>query len=188
MSDETQDAILEAAFRAFADFGYEKATTRRIAEYAGVNEVTLFRRFGTKAALMQEAVRREMEGFEAHIRYSGDLERDLTEVVATYQAMVRRRGRFLPTLLSEVSRRPEFRTIAQKPLQTFRMVGGLLERYQAAGRLREEPPVSALVALMGPVLAQTLLGLFAPGMVPDLDPARHVAAYMDGRRAERRTP
>ncbi|HEY9857474.1 MAG TPA: helix-turn-helix domain-containing protein, partial [Stenomitos sp.] len=108
MRDETQEAIVEAAFRAFGDFGYEKATTKRIAEYAGVNEVTIFRKFGNKAALMQEAVRREMEALQAHIRYTGDLEGDLAELVATYQALVRRRGRFLPTLFSEVLRRPEF--------------------------------------------------------------------------------
>jgi len=187
MLDDTQETIVEAAFRAFADFGYEKATTKRIAEYAGVNEVTIFRKFGNKAALMQEAVRREMEAFQAHIRYTGDLAGDLVELVTTYQAMVRRRGRFLPTLLSEVSRRPEFQSIAQKPLQTFQMVAGLLGRYQAEGHLKPEPVMPALMALMAPVLMQTLASLFVPGMVPELDPRQHVASYLDGRRADRRT-
>lgn len=189
MVDETQDAILEAAFRAFVDFGFEKATTKRIAEYAGVNEVTIFRKFGNKAALMQEVVRREVEGFQAHIHYTGDVEADLVELITSYRAMVQRRGRFLPTLFSEILRRPELRVLAQKPLETVLMIVGLIGRYQAEGKLRPEPPHAAAISLMAPVLVQTLVILFAPpGLIPDVDPRQHVASYLDGRRAERRTP
>ena len=49
--------ILDAAARVYAEYGYRGATTRRIAVAAGVNEVTLFRTFGSKAALIYEAVR-----------------------------------------------------------------------------------------------------------------------------------
>ena len=54
---DNRDRILEAAARVYAEFGYRGATTRRIATAAGVNEVTLFRTFGSKAALIDEAVR-----------------------------------------------------------------------------------------------------------------------------------
>ena len=40
--------------RVFAEAGFRGATTRRIAEAAGVNEVTLFRQFKSKAALINE--------------------------------------------------------------------------------------------------------------------------------------
>ncbi|MGQ0642028.1 MAG: TetR/AcrR family transcriptional regulator [Gemmatimonadaceae bacterium] len=49
--------ILEAAARIYATSGFRGATTRRIAEEAGVNEVTLFRLFGSKAVLLSEAMR-----------------------------------------------------------------------------------------------------------------------------------
>jgi AcrR family transcriptional regulator len=49
--------ILDAAARIYASSGFRGATTRRIAEEAGVNEVTLFRLFGSKAALLSEAMR-----------------------------------------------------------------------------------------------------------------------------------
>src|SRR5690606_1821302 len=48
--------LLQAALCAFAESGYRGATTRRIAEMAEVNEVTLFRLFGTKKALLEQAV------------------------------------------------------------------------------------------------------------------------------------
>jgi AcrR family transcriptional regulator len=51
-----RERILEAALEVFAEAGTRGATTRRIAEAAGVNEVTLFRQFGSKDALLQEAL------------------------------------------------------------------------------------------------------------------------------------
>ena len=52
---DVRDKILEAAVSAYSEFGYG-ATTRRVADLAGVNEVTLFRHFGSKSALMDEAL------------------------------------------------------------------------------------------------------------------------------------
>jgi len=52
-----RERILAAAARIYASSGFRGATTRRIAEEAGVNEVTLFRLFGSKAALLSEAMR-----------------------------------------------------------------------------------------------------------------------------------
>ena len=53
-----RDQLLEAAARLYAETGYRGATTRRIAMQAGVNEITLFRHFGSKDALMREAIAR----------------------------------------------------------------------------------------------------------------------------------
>ncbi len=53
---EIRGKLLEAAARVFAETGYRGATTRRIAQEAGVNEVTLFRHFGSKGELIQEAL------------------------------------------------------------------------------------------------------------------------------------
>lgn len=51
----SRQKLLEAAAAVFAESGFRGATTRRIAEAAGVNEVTLFRLFGSKSQLMAEA-------------------------------------------------------------------------------------------------------------------------------------
>jgi AcrR family transcriptional regulator len=57
-----RERLLEAAARVYGEFGFRGATTRRIAEEAGVNEVTLFRLFGSKAALLDEALRLHASG------------------------------------------------------------------------------------------------------------------------------
>jgi AcrR family transcriptional regulator len=49
---ETQAAILTAAAELFAERGYRGTTTRALAERAGVNEVTIFRRFKNKQGVL----------------------------------------------------------------------------------------------------------------------------------------
>jgi AcrR family transcriptional regulator len=56
VAERSRERLLEAAARVYARFGYAGTTTRRVAEEAGLNEVTLFRHFGTKERLLAEAV------------------------------------------------------------------------------------------------------------------------------------
>ncbi|MDQ2890405.1 MAG: TetR/AcrR family transcriptional regulator [Gemmatimonadota bacterium] len=53
---ERRDELLRAAARVYARHGYRGSTTRRIADEAGVNEITIFRQFGTKDTLIHEAI------------------------------------------------------------------------------------------------------------------------------------
>jgi AcrR family transcriptional regulator len=55
MSD-IREKLLEATAQVYAKLGYLGCTTRRVAQQAGVNEVTLFRHFGSKDALIREAL------------------------------------------------------------------------------------------------------------------------------------
>lgn len=55
--DQTHQRILDAATAEFAQKGYSGATTRGIATRAGVNELTLFRHFGSKDELMAAVLR-----------------------------------------------------------------------------------------------------------------------------------
>jgi len=51
VSNDTETKILTAAAELFSERGYAGTTTRAIAGRAGVNEVTLFRRFENKAGV-----------------------------------------------------------------------------------------------------------------------------------------
>ncbi|MBI4900008.1 MAG: TetR/AcrR family transcriptional regulator [Actinobacteria bacterium] len=53
---EPRTRLVEAARELFAERGYAATTTRVIAERAGVNEVTLFRRFGSKAGVLHAII------------------------------------------------------------------------------------------------------------------------------------
>ncbi len=54
--EEVRRLLLGAARATFAASGYAGASTREIAERAGVSEALLFRHFGTKAQLFQKAI------------------------------------------------------------------------------------------------------------------------------------
>lgn len=54
--NDTRQKLLHVTCRLFAESGYQGTTTRRIADAAGVNEVTLFRHFGSKDALIRAAL------------------------------------------------------------------------------------------------------------------------------------
>ena len=71
--DNTRRKILNAALDLFSEKGFHASTTRNIAKNAGVNEVTLFRHFKTKAALFQATIEEIMQtDFNVHI-FLGDL-------------------------------------------------------------------------------------------------------------------
>jgi AcrR family transcriptional regulator len=52
----TREAILDAARRAFAEHGYQRATVRGVAELAGVDPALVHHYFGTKQGLFVAAV------------------------------------------------------------------------------------------------------------------------------------
>ena len=58
-----RELILAAAHDVFSEHGYARATTREIADRAGVAEPLLFRSFGSKAALFNEVVFGPMRAF-----------------------------------------------------------------------------------------------------------------------------
>lgn len=51
--DSTEEKIINATFKILQKEGIDKATTKRIASEAGVNEVTIFRKFDTKKNLIE---------------------------------------------------------------------------------------------------------------------------------------
>lgn len=73
----TEEKILKAATRLFSEYGYNGVSTKKIAEEAGVNEVTIFRHFTNKSNLLQTVIK--------HYAFEGNIiqkvSRDLTNNV-----------------------------------------------------------------------------------------------------------
>ena len=107
---ESRTKILSAAARVYSELGFRGATTRRIAKEADVNEVTIFRIFGSKAALMTEALRPRAEpGTIARLPdRPRDPERELTEWAAGQLAFLRAQRSLIRKTMGEIEERPEF--------------------------------------------------------------------------------
>ncbi|MEO1168055.1 MAG: TetR/AcrR family transcriptional regulator [Pseudomonadota bacterium] len=61
------EAIIDAAREAFFGEGYSAASIERIAEHAGVSKVTIYKRFGDKAGLLEALVRRQAQNMTTAI-------------------------------------------------------------------------------------------------------------------------
>ena len=180
------EQIFSAAITVMAERGYDGATTRRIAEAAGINEVTLFRRYGNKASLLRAAMLAELEQFggEAGLPSSDDVAADLEAIVRGYQGLMSRRARLVPILLAELPRHPELAEVAEVPRRLLSAICDLVARHQAAGRLVAEPPFNGVAALLAPLLVPAMLGEHAPegSRAKSFDPVAHVRRFLDGRR------
>jgi AcrR family transcriptional regulator len=111
----TKNSLLEVTARLFADHGWRGTTTRRIAEEAGVNEVTLFRHFGSKEALLGEAIRAvAMDDPLAPVLPDEprQLRAEITEWVTGQHAHLRRHGSLILTCLAEFEEHPELAPVA----------------------------------------------------------------------------
>jgi AcrR family transcriptional regulator len=71
-----EERVLEAAKNLFVRHGFKSATTKRIAENAGVNEVTLFRKYRTKERLMDTVIANTEANALASLEPIFDLDKD----------------------------------------------------------------------------------------------------------------
>jgi len=177
---------LKAALEVIAQQGYAGASTREIADAAGINEVTLFRRFGNKQKLLSAAVEQEAENFvAAGIEYTGDIEADLQKVAQFYQSLLRTHGPMIRMLLSEMPRQPELVEVMATPIAIIARICAIIEQYQKDGVLIEEPPMRSFTALVGPIFIDGILAFLLPDALGStFSPPDHVLRFLGGRHAD----
>ncbi len=138
---DTHARIIEAALKEFTQNGYKGASTRAIAERAGVNEVTLFRHFGSKLDLLRIAVRhavRTMEIPETVDRYLAmSFRAGFTAFVTEHLLQITQHSDILMLGFAESHSHPE---IAEPLMQVSWQIRKRLMQYFAAlqeqGRMR----------------------------------------------------
>lgn len=165
----TDERILDAAMRVFEEVGLRGATTRRIAEEAGVNEVTLFRRFGSKETLLLEAMRRG--GDRSLPSLPEHPVQPASELLAWCRIHVERMHRarlLIRSTLTENDAHPALCAAAHsKPKQFFAELAAYLERVRDAG-LGNGTWDAQLAArmLMGALFAETVVRPVLPDEPP----------------------
>jgi len=113
-SEDTRQRILRAATQLIAEVGYAQATTRLIAEAAGVNEVTLFRHFGSKKALLMACVEAQNAASMAAIfeaEPSGVYSENILRMAQRQIDDMRANVELLRMLLCEMRSVPELRSV-----------------------------------------------------------------------------
>jgi AcrR family transcriptional regulator len=109
MSEEIRNRILAAAAHVYAQYGFRGATTRLIATEAGVNEVTLFRTFGSKAELLQAMLQSQVAATAAPMLSNdvSDPEGELTRWCTTMLEYLRGHAHLIRKTIAEAQERPD---------------------------------------------------------------------------------
>jgi AcrR family transcriptional regulator len=179
------DRLFDTTATVFAERGYQAATTQEIAKRSGVNEVTIFRRYGGKAALINAALSHVLHRSPfARLTAGDDVEADLTALVRAYAETTRQYGSAVLTLLTEIPRHPELRDAMSALEPNLSKAAHVIAVHQKRGRLAQGDPVRMMTSLIAPLMVSGLwprAGLFAA--VGDPDPEAIVAAFLDGHRA-----
>ena len=185
----SRQKLIEAAARVYGEFGFRGATTRRIAEEAGVNEVTIFRHFGSKDALIQEVIRCVSlhESGVALPEVPEHPERELTEWATAHLHALRGQRAFIRKTMGEMEERPEVACTASegsghkaRGLKTYmnRLAEHGFVRWNVSARDgRDELAHAAGAMLMGALFADAMGRDMLPDMYPH-PPERAAEMYV----------
>jgi TetR/AcrR family transcriptional regulator len=153
--DKTEQKILDAAIRVFASEGYEGATTRKIAEAAEVNEVTLFRKFQSKENILRAVItiNRDviLKTLDSVLRMEKeeDIETCLRTLGMGLMKVMRERVNIMVILISEGRRNPEIAAILESVIQII--VARISEYFEFLiknGKMRNTDPRTAALTFL----------------------------------------
>ena len=179
-----EDEVFAAVIKILVTRGYDRATVQELAAAAKIHEATLFRKYGSKAGLIERAVEREFSKAPlSQVSYTGNLEGDLHAILEAYMATYQEYGEIIPMILLEIPRYPELRNVLETPWANIRGLVDIIERYQSQGLLREEPPLMSVNAFLAPVLLSNMVARANSAIpVPSIDLHDYVEAFLAGRR------
>ena len=164
-----RERILAAAACAYAKHGFKGTTTRMIASEAGVNEVTIFRTFGTKAALIAEAVQgKAVREIPSLPELPVDPQRELTAWCDAHLKALRDVAPFIRMAMAEFDEASdqqkcmtEGHTFARNELVAY------VERLRDHGKAASDCDCDAAAAmLLGAVFSDAMSRTVMPGVFP----------------------
>ena len=171
MIDDHRNRILHAAARVYAQHGWRGATTRRIAEEAGVNEVTIFRHFGSKDALLDTAMREcsRVDGGSLLPLEAVHPENELTAwASANYERICQTRG-IVRQMISDACERPDAMACAKHgPAAALAQLREYVAGLRRLGWISEAD--SARPADVAPAISMLMGALFNDAMNRDMMP------------------
>ena len=150
MSEEIRSRILGAAARVYAQYGFRGATTRLIATEAGVNEVTLFRTFGSKARLLQDMLHTQVETSAVPLlsHEAADPHRELTRWCASVLEYLRSHSHLVRKTIAEADERPQAACAAcEGPSSAGRSLVLYLEHLREQGRIADDADLDTAVSM-----------------------------------------
>jgi len=172
----SRQKLLAAAARIYGESGFRGATTRRIADEAGVNEVTLFRLFGSKSALISEALREHApRAMNPHALPDEpvDPERELSAWCDVQLTHLRGARSMIRKAMGEIEEHPEMAPCMSQGTQSaFHELRDYALRLERSGGTSDREVQTAAAMLISALFADAM----GREMMPDLYPQPESAA------------
>jgi AcrR family transcriptional regulator len=183
--DETRTRILQAAAEQYAQHGYHGCTTRAVATAAGVNEVTVFRLFGSKDAMIDAAIERsaEDEGPSSLPASPGDALQEIAAWCALEMERLRQGRALLRRCFAEAEDHPghvKRATLAMDPMaMELRRYVSQLDHPRSGDEQRQSTAVAMLLStLIADALGRNDMPFLFSTPVAHA-PAQYAAIFLD---------
>ena len=174
---DTEGRIIEAAMRLFAREGYREVTTKRLAAEAGVNEITLFRRFRSKENILRAVFDFNMKKVEGILDKNLLLEKD-ADFVACLRGLSRdmaNQAGDLSGMVVSFKKGKEMSLVADLMGSLVRAVSERMcrffEYHMDAGNIRRTNPMT---------LSMIFFGFMASSNMPKMPPHRMAPPTVGG--------
>jgi AcrR family transcriptional regulator len=166
-----RNKILDAALRVYAKEGFRGSTTKLIAHEAGVNEVTLFRKFGSKLALIEASIVYHIERtqVDALPEEPSDPEREITAWCTAHMANMRDSRALMRKFMCELQQYPAMlERMKMSPAFRPADLSEYIARLREQGRAGTDFNVQAAVQMLrGALFADAMGRDFNPTAFPD---------------------
>ncbi|MFC9711566.1 TetR/AcrR family transcriptional regulator [Paenibacillus sp. NPDC056933] len=164
-NESSSDKILSVTVKLMSEKGYKAVTIKEIATAAGISEMTVFRTFGCKKAILDKIIENYL--YSAPIdnivqeRITFDLEADLKMLSKFYQDMVNKNQEVYLISIMERNTMPEIHLSIHNNVTKFiSVVIEYMKTMQQKGKVITGDPVAQALTLMqfnyGKFVANTL--------------------------------
>jgi AcrR family transcriptional regulator len=161
--------IQHAAVREFCRMGYAGATTRKIAETAGVNEVTLFRRFKSKESILRTSITRlrdtSLQAIDSVFvsEQAEDVRTCLRDLGRSIMRLMKDEEELIFLLISEGRRNPTIaKSLSPIPQAVFKRLAVYFEKQIKLGKMRSiNPDTAALTYISFPFFTSLASGILS---------------------------
>lgn len=182
---DIRERILLAAARVYAQHGFRGATTRLIAIEAGVNEVSLFRTFGSKAALFEAMMQQHAAAspLPRLPEHPGDPREEITAWCAALLGHMREWRSLIRKSFGELEERPAAAVVmCEGPNCAAAALAGYVGRLQTLGLADETADVATatsmlISSLFGDAICRDVIPNAFPEPAEDA-PAKYVAVFL----------
>lgn len=173
-TENTADKILSSTIDLMSEKGYKAVTIKEIAAAASVSEMTVFRTFGSKKAILDAVIDNYLftapieQTIQKNIKY--ELEKDLIMISELYHDVLGRNKKIFLISIIERKMMPEIHlSLHNKALKFLSIVTEYFRIMQQKGRVIKGNPEAQALTLMRFNYGKFVSGLLLEGIAPSFE-------------------